>query len=241
MCGRDAAREMYCRACGYNLRSLREERCPECGRAFRADDPKTYFERPYATWAALVARPPQLWSSALAVLGALAFLIGRSSPTSVWHPSVWLIGGSFVLVFVSVECILRGMAVIGCILRHKPRPIDRRRRWRWAVVPAVLLVVVSGAVTSWPLQLRFRLSQPSFERVARQYLSGELGDRGPRWVGLYWISEISSYETGEVEFATGTRMFSACGFVYCPPESPMHKHRFGWHAWLAENWTIGQW
>ena len=33
---------MFCKQCQYNLYGLRESRCPECGRAFRVDDPTTF-------------------------------------------------------------------------------------------------------------------------------------------------------------------------------------------------------
>jgi hypothetical protein len=40
--------DMYCRQCGYNLRGLERESCPECGRDFRRDDPATYAKKPPA-------------------------------------------------------------------------------------------------------------------------------------------------------------------------------------------------
>jgi hypothetical protein len=49
-----------CRACGYPLLRLRENRCPECGTAFDPNDPKTmdfgwpkvtrFLERPSTVW-----------------------------------------------------------------------------------------------------------------------------------------------------------------------------------------------
>jgi hypothetical protein len=36
---------MYCRHCGYILDHLAENRCPECGRHFDPDDPRTYLSR----------------------------------------------------------------------------------------------------------------------------------------------------------------------------------------------------
>jgi hypothetical protein len=33
---------VYCRHCRYDLRRLDFERCPECGRAFAPDDPRTW-------------------------------------------------------------------------------------------------------------------------------------------------------------------------------------------------------
>ena len=40
-------RDRYCHDCGYNLRSAPEPRCPECGRPFDHEDPRTVHD-PYA-------------------------------------------------------------------------------------------------------------------------------------------------------------------------------------------------
>lgn len=37
---------LYCLGCYYDLRGLPEPRCPECGRGFDPDDPKTYSDTP---------------------------------------------------------------------------------------------------------------------------------------------------------------------------------------------------
>lgn len=49
---------MYCLDCGYDVRGLPENRCPECGRAFDPDDSTTFLcsqvdGRRYLTWALL--------------------------------------------------------------------------------------------------------------------------------------------------------------------------------------------
>jgi hypothetical protein len=34
---------MLCLTCNYDLRHLRQQRCPECGRTFNSTDPTTYL------------------------------------------------------------------------------------------------------------------------------------------------------------------------------------------------------
>jgi hypothetical protein len=44
----------YCRSCGYLLRGLPAPRCPECGRTFDRNNPRTYLKnpkRPFRKWA----------------------------------------------------------------------------------------------------------------------------------------------------------------------------------------------
>jgi len=58
---------MYCRNCSYSLQGLTEQLCPECGRAFQADSPRTYRQRPYRV-------PPRLKKFIL-ILAALTPLV----------------------------------------------------------------------------------------------------------------------------------------------------------------------
>ena len=37
---------MRCKQCGYDLRGLHECRCPECGRRFDTENPRTYLTKP---------------------------------------------------------------------------------------------------------------------------------------------------------------------------------------------------
>lgn len=48
---KSSARTRYCLGCGYVLDGLPEHRCPECGRPFDPDNPRTFkTARPYKRW-----------------------------------------------------------------------------------------------------------------------------------------------------------------------------------------------
>lgn len=69
----------YCIACGYPLRALSSNRCPECGRTFDPANPRTMiFGRPLRPWQQLLLRPvswPAITLALLATLG-LVYLSG---------------------------------------------------------------------------------------------------------------------------------------------------------------------
>jgi len=67
----------YCRQCGYELRGLTAPRCPECGRAFRPDDPHTYRRRPFHPWIRHMKRI------------AIASLSVALTSTTVWGSFFW--------------------------------------------------------------------------------------------------------------------------------------------------------
>ena len=98
---------IYCRGCDYDLRAS-DLRCPECGRAFDAANPKTYFTSPRSRrvrwWARqivllilLVTLPPALglgwlvwgWRTEqghLAALKEAGWRVGPSIPMYPWLP-----------------------------------------------------------------------------------------------------------------------------------------------------------
>src|ERR1035441_10641934 len=74
------AEPTFCIGCGYMLRQLPSNRCPECGRAFDPADPRTMsIGRPLRWWQRKLLRPIGWPTIFLALLGTggLAFLSYR--------------------------------------------------------------------------------------------------------------------------------------------------------------------
>ncbi len=74
---------MYCRGCGYDLRKLDTNRCPECGRAFDTTDQKTYHLT-YRRYSLRRIVRSHLWKIAMAVLvlySASYLLLVEAVPT----------------------------------------------------------------------------------------------------------------------------------------------------------------
>ena len=84
---------MYCRKCRYQLDSLSESRCPECGQSFDPADPSTYFElnryvvdslrkmRRARKWAFSLLALSFVLLAAFAAVSALSAFSGSSRPT----------------------------------------------------------------------------------------------------------------------------------------------------------------
>ena len=70
---RPQSNDAYCRHCRYDLRSVRNGRCPECGRTFDLHDPTTYRRVPGFDWAKFDL-PRRLRRAAVMVLVAILFL-----------------------------------------------------------------------------------------------------------------------------------------------------------------------
>jgi hypothetical protein len=67
---------MYCRRCHYNLFGLPENRCPECGAPFDANDAQTFLKRPPGLIHRLTPRRSQLFLTLLLILFFAAELLG---------------------------------------------------------------------------------------------------------------------------------------------------------------------
>ncbi len=138
---------MRCKACGYDLRSLPEHRCPECGRRFDPDNPRTFLTKPVSGRGPLVS----------AIVGVilidtplvLAYLADLGVLNLREMDSVVLLGPAMMVTGFVIEYL---------VLRTSTAAIFGKLRWidhRRAFVAAFLfssLVVVGGLGT-----LAFRL------------------------------------------------------------------------------------
>jgi hypothetical protein len=124
------AGHMYCRSCGYPLTptAASRSRCPECGRRFDADDPRTWAARPPSRFAgALVLLRHALALGLLAFLGFAAWIM--------FGIDQW-VGASWSPVFVIV-CTAFGAAVLSIA-----RLLGRSRWYTAAFIPFAAFMAV---------------------------------------------------------------------------------------------------
>jgi hypothetical protein len=69
-----------------------------------------------------------------------------------------------------------------------------------------------SAASDMPSRMRFQVSRPAMEAVARDVLAGRPAVR--HLVGLYWIGTIQKTYDGGVFLQTGTDLIDPCGFWY---------------------------
>jgi hypothetical protein len=77
-------------------------------------------------------------------------------------------------------------------------PGAKRGTWRrWLVLPPCCVLALSAALSNWPLEVRFRMSQTALEAEVAQLLARGTTTTGPatpltypRFVGLYHIASV---------------------------------------------------
>ena len=209
-----------CLRCDYLLRGVSEPRCPECGQPFNPSDPDTIrLPGRKPPWWQRYGDTPSWWHLATICALTLWFLEAASRPFAGPFS-----GSSVTAAFCFVPLLL--LFLIGnyvtCLIalpirrKHahqssKTRPI--RGKWKWLVSPLCLVIMLWAFKSDQPLRIRFALSRPSLETVARNVLAGSPVS-GHRLIGLYWIDTVEKTYDGGVFFQTGTDLIDSCGFWY---------------------------
>jgi hypothetical protein len=132
---------MRCLGCGYDLRGLPENRCPECGLPFDPADPSTYLLSPDSGRKYLVAAIVSLSMLTLPLL-ALGLIAGTD-----WYIQSW--ASRFLDVpLVLVWCCGLVTAGLVCIhgIRFLRRPAHLVKRRASAVAGVGLLLLLACAV-----------------------------------------------------------------------------------------------
>ncbi|MCA9256246.1 MAG: hypothetical protein KDA33_11450 [Phycisphaerales bacterium] len=177
-----------CLDCGYSFLDLTADRCPECGRAFDADDTSTFMrEGLHKTWRRL-ARPPTL----TAVIPSLVFLAyflndARLPGTTRFFTDMFVYMAAVVFFLISaVDLLRRAIALLRDAPRAKRDKFRNTRRglWRFCVPPVCVLTAISVGVINWPLRLSFAAQRGTYEELLEQIENGNPPPVGRIWVGF---------------------------------------------------------
>ena len=171
---------MHCLSCGYNLKQLTENRCPECGRAFSPDQPRSYGQantHRLLRWALIAGWCAALIAAVVGVTSAIAMATGK-------HDMVVLI---FYWMFAFVPLAVACMAYLSCRSACHKWPSMR------AFVVALLLFVFNASLlTQWPSQASFLLHRDALNQHAQHASQRPHQHTGPTRIGIYSILETKT-------------------------------------------------
>lgn len=171
---------MHCLACGYNLKALSEPRCPECGRAFSYDDPKSFGSANthkllrFARWSGWAAA---LIAAGVGVASAIPMAMGE-------HDMIVFIAYCF---FALLPFIAACMAHIAC-RSACGKPPSRR-----AFVIALLLFAFNASLlTQWPSQASFMLYRNALNSHAQHAAQHPHKHTGANQIGIFPVLETKT-------------------------------------------------
>jgi hypothetical protein len=213
-----------CLGCQYSLRGLTVNRCPECGREFDPNDPKTMWMGPSQThgvrsnWdrAGLV-----LHSTVLGIALLLLVVNGFAGDCFPINPL-----GDCFLIFISAALLLRRALGYGPLTCYPDSQRGRHGAWRrWLTIPRILFFTLVLVMANVPLRITFWLSRPAMDRVAEAFMQMPVGtyDNTHRYIGFYSTSYVARFEEG-VSFEFGPGGFcSSWGYEYSPDGPPSRR------------------
>ncbi|MBB2909192.1 hypothetical protein FHS43_000438 [Streptosporangium becharense] len=182
--------------------------------------------------------PPGRWLLPGFALTGLMLLYGASVPGGYFLMQMF--GGLLALV---LAIVWMSRFVVG-LLRADGRAGLRRHWVRWAVPPVISAAVIGLLSVDAPLTARFRLSEASLERVAREVAAGRHPERDEQWIGLFHVSAIHQHEAGASFLVKGAGFLNREGFTWSPAGKPdanrdgygdgenYYRHIHGpWYRW----------
>jgi hypothetical protein len=230
-----------CLMCDYSLRGLPENRCPECGRAFDPDDPRTMnMGREPGKLARLWLRPPGRLLNGLILANALLTLAAFSGPAPYFLLvllcfAAWLgLGGLWML-----------RLVVGLIVawRYRQPTFRQAITWRrYAVAPAILAVTVVLAIAQIPWHIGYLFSRPWMDSFAKEVMQSPGNPRQFALVGVYPVDRVEKLVHGMRFRVADSDFLDTAGFAYSPdgPPAVIGEDTYqplgdGWYLWF-ESW-----
>ena len=201
----DPLEAAHCWSCGYPLRGVPSDRCPECGRPFdRADCSTINFGRPMGRVGRRALAGMSRWTVGIAIVGA-----GLVASTFRWPvepiPASWAdlryyarvwewktrpVAPTWVDGAYTVGLAMVGIAIFAMLLRliarglavwrYRPPAWQRGAVWRRVGVVVVAVIVTIGAVLyGWPYRVGQRWAADA-QSLERQILNAIRGAQQPQ-------------------------------------------------------------
>jgi hypothetical protein len=226
-----------CLGCNYALRGLPEPRCPECGREFDLDDPKSFNSERPLRWIDRTLLKPIGWPMFTALGLLCAGYLSLGIFPDIYYSSAYIIFSILVLIVVAVMLVARSF------LRAyiPPRSIFqksmvRRERIAFMVFGLSFLLMLFHV----PLRILFFFAKPDLDRVAGRIEDGTLTQ--PLQSHRIGPLLMSSTDYGnENQYFFVVHELHGGGFAYCRNGEEPSRYNTGTdgHLWGNWYWWIG--
>ncbi|MFT3787451.1 MAG: hypothetical protein QM770_15000 [Tepidisphaeraceae bacterium] len=187
--------------------------------------------------------PPSVIDMVVALGGTIVFLIGAPSPLS----SVpWMMAGAAILFVAAMLWLMRGILFVRD-WRALPdlRPLLQRKRWRWGVLPALLLFITVSWSVDLTTRIRFEFARGRLTALAQQYQPTPVGvgtclsDSDVRQrVGSFLIQSLQERRPSEIDVVLQSDHDEIVAFTWSPTTRPTHQSAQARCITLGGGWYL---
>jgi hypothetical protein len=224
-----------CMDCNYPLRDLAESRCPECGRAFVAHDPRTMNMGAPITATILWLLGPVRWPTRVILLAAAG--------VTLWFARLPVgqsqIAGAGKYIWIGVLGLWIALPVARWIIarqngwRRSQLQLGRKR-WGGFIAMALLVLAIQLHL---PFKASLKISRPAMDALAKKVTTATTPDYKDRWVGVYPAKHLQKVPGGIKFTVEDTNAHYKAGFVYLPTVNPKTAQ---WKAYtyIGQGWWM---
>jgi hypothetical protein len=203
-----------CLHCGYSLRGLPEDVCPECGMAFDPDDTSTwrdaskpepsFLQTDISPWLFGWPGPPSSPALTIIATACASAVTVDSSLRYYFYPSNEpnLLRAAFCLA--SIYLLIKFMSNMRARQERNtsaPRSRETPHRARWiALLAGVAILGLSYSNHLGIVELRLHLSRNALDAKAAAVRTSGRADNTPQWVGFLYFDRIGLLSDGTVKF-----------------------------------------
>ena len=209
----------FCLACRYSLQGISTAKCPECGRSFDPDDPRTTSPHPHATGPQWLARVGRVLIMLTGILAGAGFVVSAMGVDPILLALFAVLAAPLLLSTL----VITAMPIV---------PLTRRQRI-WG--PVVIAVFVSVVWTHWPFCINFALHKPAMQRLADQVRAGASAGT-PRRVGFFVLKDARIIPEGSIGFQLTGDSGGGTFLVWRAPGSTRIWYNTNWEISLGDDW-----